>query len=82
MDQVMLAAMKADDHPWITYSLKSLAPSKAERKSGDALAYDSVGDLTVSGVKKGNRDACHLHSNRKGDEDQRQDPDQDDRLWH
>ncbi len=52
MDQVMLAAMKADDHPWITYSLKSLAPSKAERKSGDALAYDSVGELTVSGVKK------------------------------
>jgi polyisoprenoid-binding protein YceI len=52
MDQVMLTAMKADDHPWINYSLKSLAPSKAERKSGDALGYDATGDLTVSGVKK------------------------------
>jgi polyisoprenoid-binding protein YceI len=52
MDQVMLGAMKADDHPWITYSLKSLTPSKAARQSGDALAYDSVGELSVSGVKK------------------------------
>lgn len=52
MDQVMLTAMKADDNPWINYSLKSLTPSKKERKSGDALVYDSVGDLTVSGVKK------------------------------
>lgn len=52
MDQVMLTAMKADDHPWISYSLKSLTPSKAERKNGDALGYDATGDLTVSGVKK------------------------------
>jgi len=52
MDQVMLTAMKADDHPWINYSLKSLTPSKAERKTGDPLGYDAAGDLTVSGVKK------------------------------
>lgn len=52
MDQVMLGAMNADDHPWILYKLTELTPSKAERKSGDALKYDAKGDLTVSGVKK------------------------------
>ncbi len=52
MDQVMLTAMNADDHPWITYKLTELTPSKSERNSGDALKYDATGELTVSGVKK------------------------------
>jgi polyisoprenoid-binding protein YceI len=52
MDQVMLTAMNADDHPWITYKLTEMTPSKAERKSGEALKYDTKGELTVSGVKK------------------------------
>jgi polyisoprenoid-binding protein YceI len=52
MDQVMLTAMSADDHPWIFYKLTDLTPSKAERSSGDALKYDAKGELTVSGVKK------------------------------
>ncbi|MDB4651822.1 YceI family protein [Verrucomicrobia bacterium] len=52
MDQVMLTAMKADDHPWITYKLTEMTPSKGKRKIGDALKYDTKGELTVSGVKK------------------------------
>ena len=50
MDNVMYASMDRDTHPFITYHLRKMTPSATEREPGDPLVYDTVGDLTISGI--------------------------------
>ncbi|MDG1890251.1 MAG: YceI family protein [Verrucomicrobiota bacterium] len=66
MDQVMLAAMKSDDHPWIIYKLNELTPSKGKRNSGDALAYDAKGELSMSGVTQKIQMPVSISPTKKG----------------
>lgn len=51
MDNIMYDAMKQTNFARILYSLKELTLKEAP-KAGSPLEFDSVGDLTVSGVKK------------------------------
>ena len=53
MDRVMHAAMKDREHPTISFVLTEMVPSRKERKPGSPLLYDTKGDLTVAGRKKG-----------------------------
>jgi polyisoprenoid-binding protein YceI len=50
MDEIMHDAMKVKDHKDIKYVLKEMKAQ--DRKAGDALKYNTKGELTVAGVTK------------------------------
>lgn len=50
MDEIMHDALKVKDHKNIKYVLKEMKAQS--RKAGDALKYDTKGEITVGGVTK------------------------------
>ena len=50
MDEVMHEAMNAQQHKFVSYTLKEMKPKATE--AGKPLQFDTTGDLTVSGVTK------------------------------
>lgn len=52
MDEVMHATLRRDTYPEATYKLLALRPSKAPRKVGKPIIFDSTGQLSVGGATK------------------------------
>ncbi|MBI3881394.1 MAG: YceI family protein [Verrucomicrobia bacterium] len=52
MDAVMQDAMGAEKNPKISYQLTELTLKEAPKAAGDAMQFESKGDITVAGVTK------------------------------
>lgn len=52
MDNIMYDAMKAAEHPKITYLMKEMTLKEPPAKPGAPCTFNTKGELTVSGVKK------------------------------
>lgn len=50
MDEVMREAMRAKDHPRITYKLTAIAPKGEIPPSGTPVKFDTKGELQVAGI--------------------------------
>lgn len=51
MTSIAREALKEEDHPHITFTLDSIAPS-AEEQEADKVSYDANGKLSIAGVTK------------------------------